>query len=149
MSRAWDLIHEYEEKRRMATPVGNPFKAMVSVEVKDQQRGPQWLEPIDYEPEFDGMSLETAKADGWAKEYTPGSVVELTIRIPEQFFTETFMKADWDAALAALEAQKNRPEGEALARDVLFALPEYLIDSWDYTVERELYGPDGQEVPLW
>jgi hypothetical protein len=72
-------------------------------------------------------------------------MVELTIRIPEQFFTREYLKSDWDAAMAAVE---NEKKGQLLEGET-WSLPEYLIDGWDYDVDRELYGPDGQQVPLW
>ena len=104
MSKAWDLIHEHEEKRR----VSNPFKDMISVEV--------------YPKENDVSDNE--------------EMVELTLRVPEQFFTQKYLKSEWD---------------KALKRASLWDGAEYLTDNWrsDIDVEQELYGPDGQQVPLW
>lgn len=71
--------------------------------------------------------------------YQPGDIVELTIRIPEQFFTETYNRADWESSLYATTT--NVPG---------FGV-EYLIDHWksNLDIDKELYGPDGQQVPLW
>jgi hypothetical protein len=83
------------------------------------------VEVIDRK-EFDGMSLETADEE----------TVTLTIRVPEQFFEREFLKSDWELS------QVENPG--------LFAV-EYLVDGWrsDLDVEQELYGPDGNQVPLW
>lgn len=86
---------------------GNPFRNVVSVDVVGHH--------YDVEDDED--------------------MVELTIRIPEQFFTEKFPADSWEAEMAM--------------RDLPGRGPEYLIDSWDIDVDRELYGPDGHQVPLW
>jgi hypothetical protein len=74
-------------------------------------------------------------------------MVELTIRVPEQFFTMDYLKSDWEKAVAAVENQKK---GQLLEGET-WDLPEYLTDGWrsDLDVEEELYGPDGLQVPLW
>lgn len=74
-------------------------------------------------------------------------MVELTIRIPEQFFTQEFLKSDWEKAVDAVENEKKG----MLLIDETWNKPEYLTDLWrsDLDVEEELYGPDGQQVPLW
>jgi hypothetical protein len=74
---------------------------------------------------FDGMSLETIGPE----------VVEVTLRVPEQMFTYGYLKSDWEAAVAGLA-------GESVGN---------LTDCWRSNVDpdTELYGPDGQQVPLW
>ena len=121
--------------------MGPPSKAWTLIKEFDKMRsydtigGPQGIVPrnpfadivsvevIDRK-EFDGMSLETADEE----------TVTLTIRIPEQFFEREFLKSDWELS-----------QGEEPG----FYAPEHLIDAWEYDVERELYGPDGNQVPLW
>lgn len=73
---------------------------------------------------------ETDQDDDW---------VELTIRVPEQFFTQKFPKRDWESSLYAT------------LTDVPGFGVEYLTGGWrsDLDVEQELYGPDGLQVPLW
>ncbi len=59
--------------------------------------------------------------------------VEITLRIPEQFFTRKYDRADWERAVA---------EGWV----------DELLDYWEGEIEEpklEVYGPDGQQVALW
>ncbi len=113
-------------EREQVAPTGNPFKNIISVEFPYV---PESTQAGYYNFEgFDGMSLETA--------YKPGDIVGVTIRVPEQFFTETYNRADWEEALRGDE--RGFHVGD---------LTEVWRNNLDPAVE--IYGPDGQQVPLW
>jgi len=95
--------------------VTNPFADMISVE------------PVGHHPYF----LEAPSVD----RYQSGDVVEVTLRVPEQFFTEIYNRADWEAAVAGTEGMSVGDLTDNFRSDI--------------DPEQEIYGPDGQQVPLW
>jgi hypothetical protein len=62
-------------------------------------------------------------------DYDADAKVEVTVRIPEQFFTFTYPKKYWDWAVE---------DGEVA--DLMD------MDVSDIYVEKEVFGPDGQRV---
>jgi hypothetical protein len=126
-SPAWVLIKEAERNRAEVTAYRNGKQ----VTTMDGHARP--LAELGKNPFSDVTSVEVFSKG--PDRFEEPEMVELTIRIPEQFFTREYPVGDWEEAIAK--------------RDLPGWGPEYLIDSWDIDVDRELYGPDGQQVPLW
>ena len=81
--------------------------------------------------------MMTIDSDGVAVQTFEPEMVEVTVRVPEQFFTTTYTKDEWEQALTYKAKMWNTP-GD-------------LTDTFrsDLDIEKELYGPDGQQVALW
>jgi hypothetical protein len=94
---------------------GNPFADVVSVDI------------VGHHPYF----LEAPTVDS----YQPGDIVEVTLRVPEQFFTETYNRADWEAAVAGTAGMS------------VGDLTEIFRDNVE--IDKQLYGPDGHEIGEW